>query len=95
MKQVHLCLQQVALRLRDKKRRRQAGVVAALFGFDPLIRECRARPRSVDALGGAPDLAARLPDCFGRLQPQARDSLGRLTAFDFGSRAARFLEAAP
>src|SRR4029077_6944401 len=64
-------------------------------GCDPLLWGRRPGTRGVDALRGALDLPARLPDCFGRLLPQARDSLRRLAALDLGPRAARFLEAAP
>ena len=77
LEQIHLRLQEVALRLRDEKCRRQSNLVAAPFGVEPLLRQRRACPSSVDSLGAAVNLPAGPPHRFGGLNARGSRSAAR------------------
>ena len=95
LQQVHFGLQQIALRLRDEKARREPDLEPPLLHVEPLARNSRAGAGGLDALGSAVHLTYRLTQGLGNLQLQARDALRRLAALDLCPRQARFLEAAP
>ena len=93
LQQVHFRLQQIALRLRHQKARRQPDFIPALFGIEPAFGERRPRFRRVHALGGAANLTRGLPDRFRRLQLQARYSAAHLSPLELGARGSSFLVA--
>ena len=93
LKQIHLCLQKVALCLRDQERRRQSDLESSLFVGSALLRQRRARARGVHAFGGAAHLASRPPHGFGRLELETGDPLRCLTPFDFGTGVAGLIVA--
>src|SRR5262249_12030568 len=94
LQQVHLCLEQIALRLRHEKARREPHLVSTLFRLEPLQGERRSRARGILALRRAADLPRRLPNGLRNIELQARDAGGSLPALYLRPDGSDLLEAA-
>ena len=95
LQQVHLRLEQIALRLRDEKARGEPHLVSPLLDVEALARHARAGPRCLYALCRALHLANRLTKRLCDFELQAGDPLGGLPSLNLSSREPSLFETAP
>src|SRR5260370_14356605 len=95
LEQIHLGLQQVALRLGDEERGRESHLEAALLSVEALLGQRRARACGVHTFGRALYLPGCLTDRLGGVELEARDPLCRLAPLNLRAGEARFFETAP